>query len=420
MTVQELRETNLLIRGYAMPDDNAPCFYKRCKFTEALEILTDYVTDFPEDFYNLCFDVSIEEDECLFSIRRDLKTVYTTRTNKFNLTKKIIRKALGIKMPEIWKDGMMGLVVGDALGVPVQFAEREELKINPVKTMEGYGTYFMPPGTWSDDTSMALATLDSIREKERIDLSDIMDKFVAWLFDGEYTPAGETFDVGNTCEQAIRKYEEEKDCSRCGRTGERDNGNGSLMRILPVCLYAYESVVNGEWEDKHAIKYIHQVSGLTHNHLRSKIACGMYYFMVKNVIEYNGSLLERLDEGLLYARIHYDRDEEYKKELEHFKRMRVLKEFAKCNEDEIKSTGYVVDSLEAAVWCLITTNTMEECLLKAVNLGGDTDTIAAIAGGLAGLYYGYDSVPEKWRKQIIKEKELLALCEIMEKQYDAV
>jgi len=102
MTVKELREMNLLIRGYAMPDDNAPCFYKRCKLSEALEILTEYVTDFPEDFYNLCFDVFTEDDECLFSIRRDLKTVYTTRTNKFNLNKKLIRKALGIKMPEMW------------------------------------------------------------------------------------------------------------------------------------------------------------------------------------------------------------------------------------------------------------------------------------------------------------------------------
>lgn len=418
MTVKELREMNLLIRGYAMPDDNAPCFYKRCKLSEALEILTEYVTDFPEDFYNLCFDVFTEDDECLFSIRRDLKTVYTTRTNQFNLNKKLIRKALGIKMPNIWTDGIMGLVVGDALGVPVQFAKRVELKINPVKTMEGYGTYFMPPGTWSDDSSMTLATLDSIRERDGIDLPDIMDRFVGWLYDGEYTPAGEAFDQGITCEEAIRKYKEDKDCFHCGRTGEMANGNGALMRILPVCLFAYENVIRGDWKDEQAIKYIHQVSGLTHNHMRSKIACGMYYYMVKEVIEGSDSLLERLEEGLLFARIYYDRDEEYKEELKHYERIHYLRKFADFSEDEIKSTGYVVDSLEAAVWCLITTDTLEECLLKAVNLGDDTDTIAAIAGGLAGLYYGYASVPENWRKQIVKEKEILALCEIMEERYD--
>ena len=144
----------------------------------------------------------------------------------------------------------------------------------------------------------------------------------------------------------------------------------------------------------------------------------MYYYMVKEVIEGSDSLLERLEEGLLFARIYYDRDEEYKEELKHYERIHYLRKFADFSEDEIKSTGYVVDSLEAAVWCLITTDTLEECLLKAVNLGDDTDTIAAIAGGLAGLYYGYASVPENWRKQIVKEKEILALCEIMEERYD--
>jgi len=419
MTVNELRELNVLIRGYAMPDDNAPCFYKRCKLSDALEILTDYVTDFPEEFYNLTFNVSTEDDMvCLFAIRRDLKTVYTARDNKLNLNKKLIRKALGIKMSKIWIDGMMGLVVGDALGVPAQFASRAELKINPVKKMEASLLFDMPPGAWSDDSSMALATLDSIIQKEEIDYDDIMERFTDWLYDGKYTPTGKSFDQGNTCVEAINNYERDSDYRKCGLTGELDNGNGSLMRIMPACLYAYEMVIAKEWKEKNAVRFIHHVSALTHNHLRSKIACAMYYFMVESVIEGSESLLERLDEGLLYAKIYYDKDSESKEELEHFRRLRSLREFAKCSEDEIKSTGYVVHSLEAAVWCLITTDNLKDCLLKAVNLGGDTDTIAAIAGGLAGLYYGYESVPEEWRKEIIKEKEILTMCEIMEERFD--
>ena len=310
---------------------------------------------------------------------------------------------------------MMGVVVGDALGMPVQFSDRAELKMNPVKTMEGYGVYNMPPGTWSDDSSMTLATLESIREKSEVDYSDIMERFVKWNFDGEYTPAGKAFDQGNTCVEAICNYEITKDYRTCGVTGEWANGNGALMRIMPACLHAYDKDQSSEWNVSQALDCVHQVSALTHNHLRSKMACGFYYFMVKNIIKGCGSLLERLQNGVEDALDFYHEDIANFIELAHYTRLFQLDEFAKEQEDTIKSSGYVVDSLEAAIWSLITTDTMEECLLKAVNLGGDTDTIGAIAGGLAVLFYGYDNVPKEWRKQIIKEKEIIALCECMEK-----
>lgn len=317
-------------------------------------------------------------------------------------------------MKNIWVNGMMGVVVGDALGMPVQFVDRAELKINPVRTMEGYGTYNMPPGTWSDDSSMALATLASIREKGEVDYSDIMERFYKWLFFGEYTPAGKAFDQGNTCVEAICNYMRESDYRTCGKTGEMANGNGALMRIMPACLYAYEKLTSEKWDLKQAIECVHQVSALTHNHLRSKMACGIYYFMIKNIIEGCGSLLERLQNGIDDAVDFYHEDIGNYVELAHYTRLFQLDEFAKCSEDTIKSSGYVVDSLETAVWSLITTDTLEECLLKAVNLGGDSDTIGAIAGGVAVLFYGYDSVPQEWRKQIIKEEEIIALCESME------
>ena len=312
----------------------------------------------------------------------------------------------------------MGVVVGDALGVPVQFARRVELKMNPVKTMEGYGCYNMPPGTWSDDSSMALATLDSLRENGEVNYADIMERFVKWLLDGEYTPAGTTFDQGNTCVDAIYNYMKKKDYRTCGKTGEWANGNGALMRIMPACLYAYEKVLRKEWDLGQALDCVHQISALTHNHLRSKMACGIYYFMIKNIIEGCGSLLERLQTGVNEARKFYQEDIANYAELAHYTRLIRLDEFATSEEDTIKSSGYVVDSLEAAVWSLITTDTLEECLLRAVNLGDDSDTVGAIAGGLAALFYGYDSVPEEWRKQIIKEQEIIALCEMMEERFE--
>lgn len=348
----------------------------------------------------------------------------------------------------IWLDGMMGLVVGDALGVPVQFLSRDEIKNRPeglVTGMEAGGVYNMPEGTWSDDSSMALATLASIIDKKEADPADIMMRFVKWELQGEYTPFGEAFDQGNTCSSAIYKFAKVPDIKTCGSTGEYANGNGALMRILPACLYYYarsnepsdvlaqafgecrdtESEARSDRQKKvctsedEAIEGIHVISGLTHNHIRSKMCCGIYYFCVKSIIDgvkkeqkpVLGALLqEGIDNGLKY----YGRDISNLTEMAYLGRLFHLFEFKDVPEEQIKTSGYVIDSIEAAVWCLITTDSYKDCMLKAVNLGDDTDTVAAIAGGLAGLYYGYEEIPKDWLGVIKKREWIEGMCEGLE------
>ena len=299
-------------------------------------------------------------------------------------------------LKNIWMDGIMGVIVGDALGCPVEFMERRELKDNPVRDMREYGTFNLPKGSFTDDGSMTLATLASIREKQDIDLKDIMDRFSRWYDQGEYTPFGNAFDIGGGTESAILRYKRGYGIKECGGKTEHDNGNGSLMRIMPVCLYCYEK----KPDDKEALELIHLVSGLTHNHMRAKIACGLYYFCVKAVLDGKGGLKDRLQEGLDAGFAFYESDISNRVELSYYGRLRDLGELSRTEEKEIRSSGYVVDTIEAAFWSLITTGSYKECGLKAVNLGEDTDTVAAIAGGIAGLYYGYEGIPEEWRSVI--------------------
>ena len=306
----------------------------------------------------------------------------------------------------IWLNGIIGLVVGDALGCPVEFSSRSELEKSPVYDMESYGTFNLPAGTWTDDSSMTLATLDSIKEKFCIDSHDIMSKFHDWIFNGKYTPFGNAFDVGNTTIKSIMKYTENKDIYSCGGALVNDNGNGSLMRILPICIYTYEQKLSNE----EAIRLIHEVSGLTHNHLRSKIACGLYYFCVSAILNGNGDLIERLQNGIDNGFNFYKRNIANLAELSYYGRIKNLFSFASISKDKIKSSGYVVDTMEAAIWSLINTNNFMDCELEAVNLGGDTDTIAAIAGGLAGLYYGYNNIPQSWLTVIQKREWIEELC----------
>lgn len=313
----------------------------------------------------------------------------------------------------IWVDGMMGLITGDALGLPVQFQSRGELQKNPVNTMTGFGTFQKPAGTWSDDGSMAYATLASIVENKGIDYDDMMRRFVSWDRDGAYTQYGEAYDQGYTCMWAIDNYAETGDYKTCGRTGERANGNGALMRIMPVCLFTYVQHKNGMISLEEAIEHVHQATAITHNHLRAQIASGIYFFMIQAVLDEEDILFHRLRKGMERAKDFYTEHLEDMVEWRHFERMEDLVEFAALTENQIQSTGYVVDSLEAAVWSLIGSDTLEEGLLKAVNLGDDTDTVGAIAGGLGALYYGYEGIPEEWRNTIYKREEVIAFCEKM-------
>ena len=292
---------------------------------------------------------------------------------------------------------IFGHAVGDALGVPVEFLEREELAEKPVTDMMGYGTYPYPAGSWSDDTSMSIAALDSLA-MGRLDFDDIMVKFGSWYYNDEYTPTGELFDVGNACSFAIDNYfSKHKSVEECGLKEEYSNGNGSLMRIHPFVLYAYAKQMSvDEW-----LEVIVKASALTHAHDRSKIGCLIYTFVLMSLLKNKG-----IKEGLQKAEYYLNSCVEFAPYKRIFK-----DNFAVLSQEEIKSSGYVVDTLEAAIWCLMTTENYRDCVLKAVNLGDDTDTVAAIAGGLAGALYGYDAIPSEWIEELKKRNYIEELCD---------
>lgn len=303
-------------------------------------------------------------------------------------------------MDKIVKGAIFGLAVADALGVPVEFESREKLQKNPVDKMLGYGSHAVPKGTWSDDTSMALCTLNSIARKGKIDLVDNILEFSKWAEDGYMTPHGEMFDIGRTTLTSLRNYWKTKNVYTCGGKSDYDNGNGSLMRIIPVSLFNYFKNLS----KKESIQNVHEVSALTHAHERSLVACGIYDFIVRELIKLpeKSSVNNALNKALNYYADY--------KEIKHYKRI-FDEKFIDTDISLIKSSGYVVDTLEAVVWCLLNTNNYKKCVLKAVNLGEDTDTVAAIAGGLAGILYGYDSIPKEWINTLVKKDMISKLCD---------
>lgn len=299
---------------------------------------------------------------------------------------------------------IIGHAVGDALGVPVEFTEREKLEKNPVTDMQGYGTFNMSEGAWSDDTSMSLCALDTLIG-EKINFDSIMINFGKWYYKDEFTPTGEAFDIGKTCGSAINNYFFcKKSWRECGLSDEQSNGNGSLMRINPFVLYTYRLDTN----TKTKIEIIELASAMTHAHSRSKVGCGIYAFVLWKLLK--NPCKESISAGLAQAEEFYRNSAEYAYYVKTFSFANADK-LKHIGSNEIRSSGYIVDSLEAALWCLLTTDSYKECVLKAVNLGYDADTIAAIAGGLAGALYGYEAIPQKWRDCLIKREYIEELCE---------
>ena len=291
------------------------------------------------------------------------------------------------------KDGIVGLAVGDALGVPVEFSKRSSLEANPVTGMRSGGTWKKAAGTWSDDTSMCLATMGSIVNKKAIDYADIMQEFCEWYFNDKYSQNG-TFDTGITTTIAIESYKPGMNPLECGGTGERENGNGSLMRILPLAFIKDIS-----------FETIEDISSLTHAHKRSRIACVLYIQIAKSMLKNpNLSIRQHIQNASLEIIDYYG--ESYQDELKHFQRI-----FDDDYSDGISSKGYVITTLEAAIYCLKNTTNYRDAVLKAVNLGEDTDTVAAVCGGLAGIYYGYEDIPVDWISEIDQIQSIIDLCE---------
>lgn len=296
---------------------------------------------------------------------------------------------------------MLGHAVGDAVGVPVEFVSREELRADPVVDMTGFGTHSVPAGSWSDDTSMAICALDSLVKKGKFDADDILRNFGKWYYEGNFTPTGEMFDVGNVCYTAIQRYfAEHIPADQCGSSDEYSNGNGSLMRIHPFVLYAYAKDLSNA--DRSAL--IESGSALTHAHERSKIGCLIYSFVLEKLL--NDPTKDAITRGLEEAKQSLGT----RAEISHYARL-FDSEFASLSEEEIRSSGYIVDTLEAALWCALNTDSYRACILKAVNLGSDTDTVAAVAGGIAGALYGYDAIPRLWRDLLLKREQIEGLCE---------
>ncbi len=304
-----------------------------------------------------------------------------------------------------------GLIVGDALGVPVEFRDRDSLKQKPVTDMREYGTHYQPQGTWSDDTSMMLGTMDSLCGG--LDYADIMKRFSDWIFYDMYTPHGVVFDAGMAVSSALGRYEEGTALKDCGGRGAWDNGNGSLMRILPVALYQYVRYNGFLFNNRPALlNPIHAASALTHANPVSMIGCGLYSHLIADLLRAAGEAEEGPANWPKASWNDYDyngygniyEDEDYKEALNRYERLRDIEKFRALPEEEIRSGGYVVDTLEAAVWCLLNTGSFEECVLKAVNLGADTDTVGAVAGSLAGAKYGLDSIPKEWLECLARKE----------------
>ncbi|MGV2886089.1 ADP-ribosylglycohydrolase family protein [Paenibacillus taichungensis] len=276
---------------------------------------------------------------------------------------------------------VMGSCVGDALGVPVEFKSRIGLSANPIVGMTGFGTWNQPAGTWSDDSSMSLCTLEALLEG--YSLASIAGRFLMWYKEGYWTPYGEVFDIGNTTKMALDNLSSVSSPDQAGLYDEYSNGNGSLMRILPIAFITYRM----SFEKRAQI--VSEVSSLTHAHKRSIIACII-------LVEFASNLLRGYDRFESYKAMQDTVKEHLGSEMEitHFPLL--YTDISERPADSIRSGGYVVDTIEAAIWCVLKYHSYRDVVLTAVNLGGDTDTTGCVAGGLSGLVFGYENIPPEW------------------------
>lgn len=316
------------------------------------------------------------------------------------------------------KDILLGVAVGDALGVPVEFIPRKGLKNEPVIGMRAFGTHRQPMGTWSDDSSLTFCLAEMLCQG--YDLNALASRFVEWKEGAYWTAHGNVFDIGIATSAAIYALQKGVPPLLAGGADESSNGNGSLMRILPLLFYIKDMPV----EERYRITG--EVSSLTHRHIRSVNACFIYLEFARLILSgadkwtaYHGMIAEvnaffdnnpvcSQREIDIYHRILGNPIGDYE--------IRPLPEF---DEEEMYSAGYVLHTLEASLWCILLTDNYMDAVLKAVNLGHDTDTTGAVTGGLAGLLYGEEAIPEEWLVVLARRTDIEQLADRLNKRMNS-
>ena len=293
--------------------------------------------------------------------------------------------------------GLWGSLVGDALGVPVEFKDRANVQSDPVKDMRGFGSHKQPPGTWSDDSSLLLCSVDSLLHDE-FDTEDMGKRFVRWHREELWTPHGKVFDIGVATSRALARISGGMRAEVAGGDDQFSNGNGSLMRIMPVSLRFNDQPI------KSLLDRVHRASAITHGHPRSQMACGLFTLAVRGLLG-GEAPPDAIATALSAFRAFYEPDPWWASECDHFQLL-LAGDLAGRPENEIDSGGYVIHTLTASLWCLQTTSSYSDCVLKAVNLGGDTDTTGCVAGGLAGVLYGLNAIPHQWIRALARHDDV--------------
>jgi len=282
---------------------------------------------------------------------------------------------------------LLGLAVGDALGTTLEFAPRGAFEL--LADMVGGGPFHLRPGQWTDDTSMALCLASSLVEKPAFDPADQMDRYCRWWKEGYFSCTGSCFDIGGTTAGALSRFLKTRD-PFSGSTDPRSAGNGSLMRLAPVPMWFYPDA-------DLASRYAMESSRTTHGAQECLDACSLF------------------SQLLVHALSGVSKDELLFQSVQSFKGVPTISaiargEYRKKHESEIHASGYVVYTLEAALWSFYQTDSFESAVLKAVNLGEDADTTGAVCGQIAGAYYGKSQIPESWLQKLAMRKEIESLA----------
>lgn len=299
---------------------------------------------------------------------------------------------------------LIGVAIGDALGVPYEFSTRTKMQAFPATDMIGYGSHQQPPGTWSDDSSMTFCLAEALAN-ETFSLKVLSTYFLQWESEGFWTARGEVFDIGITTAESLtelrgilRSGKEEALSHLRWHAQEFDNGNGSLMRILPLLFYLQGKPIHEQFE------ITWQVSALTHKHVRAAMSCLIY-------LKLGEYLLQGQDKSTAYSSMKKDILDFWNQmdfpstERVVFSRL-IAHDIRNIPETELKSGGYVIEVLESSIYFFIMRDRYQDIVLSIINLGHDTDTSAAIAGGLAGLYYTAENIPSSWINAVARQSDI--------------